>query len=92
MKSNATIDWFEKPSPQAAACISFNCKGLISFNSAARQLLPDYVDLGYDRHTRILYLREGKKRKGLSCPEYFRHAQAPDHFHGEFRRDFSGKI
>lgn len=66
MKTHATIDWFEKPTPQATACISFNCKGLISFNSAARQLLPDYVDLGYDRHTRILYLREGKKRKGLS--------------------------
>lgn len=63
---NEMILWFEKPTSQANACIFFSHRGTISFNTAARQLLPAYVDLGFNKFSKTLYIREGKRRSSLS--------------------------
>lgn len=73
MKNN--ILWFEKPAKDGVVAVHFNSEGLISFNTAAKQILPEYIKFGFSPEERKLYITESIDKSGVhvsSTPKSFK--------------------
>lgn len=62
---NSNILWFEKPAKNGAVEVHFNSEGLISFSTAAKQVLPAYVKFGFSPEERKLYITEDFDKNGV---------------------------
>lgn len=60
-----SIIWYGKPNKSQRPFIIFDASGRFSFNTPAKQLLPDYVNLGFEPHERLLYIKAEGKQNGL---------------------------
>ena len=64
MKDSNSIVWFESNPAPPPAQISINKDGVISFGSAARKLLPEYVQFGFNTASRRLLLKGDESKQG----------------------------
>lgn len=60
-----SIIWYGKPNKSRTPFIIFNASGQFSFNTSAKQFLPDYVKIGFEPQEKLLYIKSEGRKDGL---------------------------